>query len=278
MQFSNVSELESKVKALPTAREERVMRIGEFKEEVVPDWKAIVNNENDQVATIVTDKYNLIQHREAFRPVVKVLNELSFSWEGEIRTWKGGQRVVANISSPEMGFEIDKDSEYGGGFQVLNSFDSSAGFRLTAFVKRLVCSNGMVLREAIVDPYYKKHLGNGIIEEVKDWIRDLGEELPNLRSRIVASQSEFVRPFKALEALGVPEKYHDDIILPQPANKVSISRKELYDRFTEYLSHEYREKDHSLSTEQSYWRKSEEVLTGDLKRKISQLESEKVPN
>lgn len=270
--FSNVSELESQVKALPTAREERVMRVEEFDESMVPDWKAIVNNENDEVATIVTDKYNLVQHREAFRPVIRVLNELKFSWEGEIRTWKEGGRVVANISSPEMGFEIDEDSEYGGGFQVLNSFDGSAGFRLTAFVKRLVCSNGMVLREAITEPYYKKHLGEDIVEEVKDWIRDLGEELPYLRNRIIASQNEYFEPFKALEALGVPDK-HAEAIVPTE-NKREISRKELYDRFTSYLSHEYREEDQSLSTEQSYWRKSEELLIGDLDWKIDQLEME----
>jgi hypothetical protein len=113
-------------------------------------YQAVINEKIKDVVGVVSGKYQLVQHKEAFQPIVEALNSIGASYRMNIgyTQRKAWMSIVTNSEATD-GVSI--------GFQALNSIDGTtairygfANFKQTRWVElvgyRQVCSNGMVVR------------------------------------------------------------------------------------------------------------------------------------
>jgi hypothetical protein len=71
---------------------------------------------------------------------------------------------------------------------LLNSHDGTSAYRLMAGVFRLVCSNGMIVTESMIDDIRVPHTGN-VLAEVAAGVDRLRDQLPMIGDRIHAMQA-----------------------------------------------------------------------------------------
>lgn len=151
LELKQAEEINREIAQIPEAYREDIC-VG-LKEVPEKDFKAIVVD--NKVQAVVSDHYKLVQHREAFRPVIEGLtlrgiDKFNFS------LWGNHRRAWLNIFVGE-GFDTVKY-----GFRITNSVDRSTSVRygLSAFSEsqvlelvgyRQVCSNGMIVRVNLAD-------------------------------------------------------------------------------------------------------------------------------
>jgi hypothetical protein len=147
---------ESIVKGLPQYYEGQVFSIKNEDKELMPGnpkgFKAIVRKDTGSIVAVPTGKYTLVQHEEAFMPIVEALNSLGQPFK--IAAIHSNTNAWLNILTTET------DDGVSVGFQAMNSVDGStslqygfANFKATRYIElvgyRQVCSNGMVVRVPI---------------------------------------------------------------------------------------------------------------------------------
>lgn len=147
-------EINPAIKELPIAKEVTLLR-GDTKEEIATKKAIIVD---DEIVQVCSDKYVLVQHEKAFRPVIDGLTVSSVS-NFEFMIWN----TLGKASLSIMVGESEDGVKYG--FRVTNSVDGSQairfGYRATkkdSYVEvvdkeevvlwgyRQICDNGMKIR------------------------------------------------------------------------------------------------------------------------------------
>lgn len=71
---------------------------------------------------------------------------------------------------------------------ILNSHDATSSYRLMAGVFRLVCSNGLIVAESMVEDIRIKHTG-AILSEVANGVDRIASQLPAISDRVAAMES-----------------------------------------------------------------------------------------
>ena len=283
--FDNIFELEEQVNNLPLAhfetlhtgqRIENTLEVGE--ETKVPnidksprlDRFAVVNNESGALAGIVSDKYELIQHRKAFFPMIKALRALDMGISGKMVVGDDKNHVMVKAEFDDEKFEIEDDSVYGVGFMMTNSYDKSSSVVIKGYALRKVCSNGMIIPSEIVPSVRVKHMGDLNPEKLFIGFFDkLGEKLPELEERIREAREDlFEDPVTVLKNVNFPETKIDEVLerveYSEEGMDVTkeLTRKQLYDAMTAFNRDYVEEKDLAMSTEQRYHKKAQKVLVG----------------
>lgn len=152
--LQDASSVNASITALPIAKAVDLVRSDNSG--IIPNRKAIVVN--DQVVNIVSDRYALVQHSEAFRPIIEGL-VLSGVKDFQYGIWNDAKRAKMNVYVGEAQDGVKF------GFNVANTFDSSSPLTVgySAYQKedtveivekehvlvwgyRQVCANGMVVR------------------------------------------------------------------------------------------------------------------------------------
>ena len=131
--------------------------------------KAIVNPDNNEVLSIVSDRYKLVTNQEVFDAFDTALAESNIDLTGAYKSvyvcGKGG-RTVLNYSFPAYETTIT-DRVVGDVVRLscgaVNSYDGLTKFSTTFDSIRLVCSNSMVTADPIAF-YGGKHTQNLVIE------------------------------------------------------------------------------------------------------------------
>lgn len=131
--------------------------------------KAIVNPDNNEVLSIVSDRYKLVTNQEVFDAFDTALAESSIDLTGAYKSvyvcGKGG-RTVLNYSFPAYETTIT-DRVVGDVVRLscgaVNSYDGLTKFSTMFDSIRLVCSNSMVTADPIAF-YGGKHTQNLVIE------------------------------------------------------------------------------------------------------------------
>jgi len=145
--FSSLDELEGIVLQLDVADEVALYyEEPDGPNQLVKGHKGIYNTNTRQIASIVSDNYAIIQHRDAYISLVSALRRAEIEVAGVV---KNGRDHVA----VEMTFDgvVADDGEQGIelGAKVVNSYNKQSAFRGWGWGLRKVCSNGLYIRTII---------------------------------------------------------------------------------------------------------------------------------
>jgi hypothetical protein len=226
------------------AREDEPVTTKKIKHTAENKKFAVVNERTKELAAVVSDKYDLIQHEEAAEPVIQALQDLGLNVEGHVKTRNQGNRAVVEVKFTEDKFSIDGDSEYMTGLRFTNSYDKSSAVKLRAMHVRLVCSNGMMLGDLVdVESMSVAHVGdNDIVEEVKDWIETLMDASEQFKELVLEAQDSYferVMAYRVLRNAGLTKTASETIIREKlEGGTETFSRWELYNAVTNYITHD----------------------------------------
>jgi len=110
----------------------------------IDNYKAIYNNTQEKYCCIVSERYNLVQHKEFFDSFVRALDKLNIGYEISFMT--KGNSAIADIMFKDRNLKFEKlDEEFMTGIRLMNSFDRRSGITIAPRFTRLACSNGMLL-------------------------------------------------------------------------------------------------------------------------------------
>lgn len=228
---------------------------------------AVVNKRTQNLSSIVSNRYKLVQHEKAFQPLLDAVQKLGLNPDGNIRTFNEGDVATMTIFFEDFDLEESEspdDSGYYFGLFAMNSYDKTAGFQVHPYAVRLKCSNQFSARNALdeVDSIHRKHFGDmDVVELVADWLRELKEKRKEFREVIQdARQDNFEDIKDVLRNAGFPETKVEEILnhLEVDLEKEIPTRWDLFNAATAYNTHELEGK--SVTTQRKYDKRARNVL------------------
>jgi hypothetical protein len=247
--FSNITEMEAKILNLDSFSEVGV------KTEKSKDWenqyKGVWNEGVNRLAGIVTKEYLLVQHKQAFLPLISVLRNSGLTKvEGRIGQDFRKAYMMVVIKDERTTIHITgRNGQDDPIFLTLilkHGVDGTLALWGTVGGFRQVCSNGMIIphKEDEWDTIRKVHRGkesNLLIGSFyEDLMKILVESSEKVSDIIQRSVSEIVKT-ELLEAVLYGSGFGRNYvlkILEKCKNMDKIFKWELYNNITEYITHE----------------------------------------
>lgn len=145
------------------------------------------------------DKHSSRSDRYNYIPTSQIVEHLMSKDYGVFSVSQGGSR-----DEEKRGFTkhlvrfrpLSQTLQVGGTHNeivLLNSHDGTSAYRLMAGVFRLVCSNGLVVSDGVLDDIRISHTGN-ILANVAEGVERMSGQLPQLTTNIQAMQSLNLEP------------------------------------------------------------------------------------
>jgi len=258
---NSLAELNNVAKQLPTAT---IVPLYEKDGTPITEYVGIRNDDTKEIVRVFTKDYSLVQHGEVLETVSEVLTELGLKGKAELCISRDGARLSAYIVFDE---KIIKDDNQGiqFGIKIDNSFDGGQALKFSSFGRRLACYNGMVINQAFKNQviYHYK------IKEAKPRIAAMVREAINRDDAFQAIVNNAMKESFAWQALQkfildliqserwLAKKHLDKIlekigvslvVVTDKKTKtkkyrfvkeegVSLKKWDLYNAFTEYISH-----------------------------------------
>lgn len=208
-------------------------------------FRMITSNDRTQQYSVVTDKYQLIQHKDA---AFQVLNTVqSAGIEGNARIKSYGGRFFMEMIFSNMRIEDPTGSAIDIGYAMRNSYDSSGGVSIIPFAVRSICSNGMLFKKSIGLPTINiKHIGD-IAEKVREALKQMVDNTLRVQGvfiNVIDQASKNILEFSGNELELTISEYTgsvrsarrviDSINAPQTGE---LSQYTIYNMLTEYATH-----------------------------------------
>jgi hypothetical protein len=268
--FDNISELEAKILNLDGFKQLLI------KSEKSEDWeekfKGIWNENKGQLAGVVSKNYLLIQHKQAFLPVLNVLRNTGLTdIHGSIdqdlkRSYLiinfRDERAKINIKLPNGDTDAMELSLY-----MKHGVDGSLALWGTIGGFRLICSNGMVVGN-ILGVVRKVHRGSVSDVLIERFYKELIDNMINSSEKLSdVIQRSFGEKIKSdiLEALlyglGFGRNYVQKI-LEKCIKFDEIYKWDLYNNITQFLTHELERA--SFQRRIRYLEMANDILVGDI--------------
>lgn len=207
-------------------------------------YKGIFNNSQERLASIVSKKYKVIQHRDVLSAVTQTLGKLKLDVSGIVKTFN--ETMQADLVFKDEGLRL-KDDATGImlGFRVLNSYDKTSSFRLEAYAYRIVCNNGMAFGNVLETRSVTFHTGQQKTFETIEAITEKfivaminnQEKLQLLINKSFEESIAWENVEPILEKLLTIEK-HKKAIMAKLTIGQELTRWNLYNALTDYLSHD----------------------------------------
>lgn len=143
-QCVNLSEVESATKHLDKASLVPIFIDDNGVQKSVNNFKGIYNNSKGRYCATVVPYYKLVQHKDYINNFCSALDKLGLKYNISIKP--SGNKVYADIEFINKNHKYDKlNEEFVVGIRLCNSYDKSIGLGIAPRLKRLACSNGMIL-------------------------------------------------------------------------------------------------------------------------------------
>lgn len=123
----------------PVREEEAVTESGL----VIPNARAIVRGDTDEVVGLVKSAYKTLTHDAALHPILEAFERTGEKVHKVIRTTHNGARMYANLTFPEYQRSAGGNDNYWPGITVTNSLDGTRRYMTELELMRLICTNGM---------------------------------------------------------------------------------------------------------------------------------------
>lgn len=224
------------------------------------DYMSLLDAETGYLFGIVSKHYRVLQHQDAMDRVEDVISRHPEygRWEREVQTWNNGGKMKVVYSFPEVMVSVGKEDLIHPTINMYNSHDGTWSFRVLFGAFRLICTNGLVIGDKVLD-YKKSHINN--VEQIftMDLLGDAMDGFSNQRliwetwvDRIIDTPEAKAK----VEDLGFTETetrdLQEDVEISSGEsleNVRVISLWVLYNLVCQYLTHRVRSEQRRLAIE-----------------------------
>ncbi len=193
-----------------------------------------------------SDAYAPISNQKAFETGQEIMNATEIQFHPHRMIWNG-KKYIAEFLADSWKADVLPGDAFSLGLQVQNSYDGSLVFGIQYFLCRLVCTNGMFIREQM-GGFSFKHLvqnGDSIIAEATKHVINQGAMLPELAQQFTAmtkvpANLEMAKHWLSEMVNGTPKFPRSNVIdvleaIEQPQ---AATVWDLYNAFTMVTTHE----------------------------------------
>ena len=162
----------------------------------------------DNVRAVVSGRYGVIDNHEAVEMIANALPSLTDALASHISN--DGDDIFGNVLLPDY-MKSEPDSDYGVGIAFRNSEIKNSTFKVSPFLFRAICLNGMIWgREKSKNQINQKHLGNINRAELQEQVTNAviealsqGNDLLTLLG--YSKQVKVDRPLQVIAQLSINE-------------------------------------------------------------------------
>ena len=240
--FGSVSELESKILGMDTFSEQKIKVVGQRNK--IESHKAIWNENENVLASMVTNKYMLVQHKEAFLPLIDTLKKTGMTnVTGFIGATKNQASMFVKFDDPRATIDLGNGDIVQMAVWMRHSVDGYLALHGTLGGYRMVCANGMMVGK-ILGGVRQIHKGSTVKAFTKhfytDLIKVMMDNSDKLRDIIKRSMAELLKQ-EWLEAMirgtGIGKNYTKKIL--EKCKKLDkVYTWDLYNMMTAFITHE----------------------------------------
>jgi len=236
----NMAELKNAAMSFDTAILEDVRKGSNTEPE--KNFRAVTNVNTGKTAAMVSDRYNLVQHKDVVESVADALVNLNIKADAMVRN--DGNRVFVDISFPDSKLYVENvGEEFFCGIRVINSYNKTTGIMVLPRLVRLSCTNGMVVNVGWIKEFNITHtqkLAENFSNTIQVMIRDMAEGNEKFKAMIngcIGDSIEWELMDKILNKLVDNRNKHYEAIKLKLEGKVNPTRWDLYNAFTDYATH-----------------------------------------
>lgn len=234
MNYENLTQLSESIRELDEAKQYPIQCEGRN----TAKFKAIVSDKTDEIFSVVSNRYCIVQSKAVLNSVVSALHRLDLhNVKGEI-TEQGG-RTYCKVMLPRYISEGNSEKDIQLGFLLINSYDATHSISLQGFSMRLVCSNGMIGRVTLGTAFIHKHIGevsSSVGQAVSEIINKVIEHSPILQKQIekaIADTYADIEQVKGeLKTIGFGKRSINEILERLESKGSKVNRWELYNAVT----------------------------------------------
>ncbi|MGC9327872.1 MAG: DUF932 domain-containing protein [Candidatus Hinthialibacter sp.] len=151
--------------------------------------------DGNAVRAVFTPRYTPIDHKQ----VMQRLFESGFHEDMPAQCSLDEEFMLLNIPDREKGFLIQRNDRLEPGIGIANSEVGLSSLTLSAFVLRLICTNGLIAKTALDSSY--RHISQRILEEFPAVLRQLSSDWDRQRGQWALSAESYVdNPQNTLKA------------------------------------------------------------------------------
>jgi len=245
--FQNIKELENQILQFDRHKETQVLwkdMNGEVKES--KEHKGILNISRNSLSSVMSKRYQLVNHTEVILPLVDILKGLNMI-DVSGYTYNDGRKAYCMIwfEDSKTQVEVQKGDIIKLGLLISNSVDGSRALTSEVFGLRLVCLNGMTTKN-LIDTFRKVHIGRRLSEDIGEIsgkfyadtiikITQYNDRLKDIVERAVAENIKSELYEMLLNGVDLPQK-HIEKLLERLKEFDSMNKWNLYNHITNYLT------------------------------------------
>jgi len=208
-------------------------------------YDAIIVNKEE--VSCVSNKYELVQHQDAFVSVINALNKAGVVMQGRVNDFKTSAWLDMTFENLKI-----KDPAGGGdislGYSVRNSYNKETGLNIFPFAVRGICSNGMIFKDTYdlgLEILSVRHMGD-VLEKVANRIKDMLQATLKAKGTYLdmfnratgevfrfSTQDELIM---TIASYGVSEKRVKELMARGSFDLDNVNRYEIYNCLTEYAT------------------------------------------
>jgi hypothetical protein len=189
-----------------------------------------VRFDGEDVRAVFTPRYKPVDNFE----VIARLDEMGYAPDTKVQCHLDGEFMLLSIPDGKRSFKIGTD-KMTPGLSIGNSEIGLSSLSVSAFILRLVCTNGMVSKDEISASY--RHISNKILTELPQVFQKVADGLGKQKDRLKLSlESPVADPLTTIErfnrqfALGEREKEAVSWAWPQEAGETMFNVVNTYTR------------------------------------------------
>lgn len=142
----------------------------------VPGRKAIINDDTNQVISIVSDRYELLEHKK----VVDIFDNVDGITRNNIKLSDDGGIMFANYKLDGLDvYEVAKGDYVDFSIRAFNSYNFATGCGFEIIGNRLICTNGMTIPKSVAR-FSFKHMKNDGLSKLSETIFNSKMSIPSM--------------------------------------------------------------------------------------------------
>lgn len=210
---------------------------GENKDVEIKGYRAVWNIDKKKTASIVSERYNIVQHQEVVDAVVTAVSNLNLKADCRVRD--NGNSIFVDLTFAEKPMNLKVGEEFFAGIRIINSYNKTTGIVVAPRLLRKICSNGMVVDKIIkgFNIMHTKKLTEDFQSVVDKLINRMINSVDSFRLIVedcIGDSIEWELLDKILLNLAGAEKHFKAIKSRLSQNP---TRWDVYNAFTEYATH-----------------------------------------
>jgi len=231
VQFETIEQLET---VIPTLDKAEVTDVS-VRNKKADEYQAIWNLSQGYLEAIKPKKYGIIQHQDAFMPVVKAIKDSNLQCHGRLYNNRGLVEIEILFENAKL---MDNKNLIEFGIRAVNNY-AKPDFSVDSFGFRVVCTNGMILKKIMGGFKVDHRMLEELDKKTADFISKLFEKIKRVDNLMVVAKEEVIDEDEAKEIVygEIGGKERTLKILEIITENNGENRWDLYNSITQYATH-----------------------------------------